>query len=696
MSLRGIIDVIIHLESFRNIDLYNPGLYHLEISVYHIVSGHTVSAHPYNVITCEGNTEFLRTLPPEIEDFCFKSQIFYIKFCDEEFFLQDIIVFRTELDLETENEIIIQVNLMYLDIEYSEDIFEKNTMKLDRAVSVSEVKLKLRDAMEGINQFFPVIFDKEHFSVVSLTVHSLPIDFRFRSKSIIESISNNRLSIKRDNSIDLAREVSECLLEGIEVLKQEDIDRIYDKYVRTIECVHDKIQNLIKDWNDGLHLQLFYVNGRSPRRLSIEKIKIPLAEWNLSLEDFANKFLSDIQELATKMCYLSTTFLEILAKDSWHITRSLEIEYIENQMNYWEKSIFMEMKLVTDFALETDQNLGERHSSVARTLRRTEIYNENQTLSLQLHSEEASHKEPPVLFLDVYSKVCESSLTLLDTSKPWSPNWLSYSPNIDFQKQGTHLIILVHGFQGNSFDVRHWRNYFALYRPDVLFLCSVSNEDNPDRNIAEMGVKLSEEVKYYIKQYCPRSLTKISFVGHSLGGVVIRAALPFLSEFSSKMQFFLTLSTPHLGYMYNSSKIIDAGIWLLKKWRRSKCLVQLSMTDSLNPRDCYLYKLSNETGLEWFKHFCLVSSHQDEYAPFGSARIEVKENIENFSGKNEYMEMARNIMKRLKVEKIHRIDVNFKMKKSLNNFIGRAAHIEMLDNEALIQMFMFSCAGFFE
>ena len=30
----------------------------------------------------------------------------------------------------------------------------------------------------------------------------------------------------------------------------------------------------------------------------------------------------------------------------------------------------------------------------------------------------------------------------------------------------------------------------------------------------------------------------------------------------------------------------------MKKWRKSKCLQQLSMTDSKNPTDCYLYKLS--------------------------------------------------------------------------------------------------------
>lgn len=54
-------------------------------------------------------------------------------------------------------------------------------------------------------------------------------------------------------------------------------------------------------------------------------------------------------------------------------------------------------------------------------------------------------------------------------------------------------------------------------------------------------------------------------MGHSLGGVIIRAALPYLTEFSTKMHSFITFSSPHLGYMYNNSKIIDAGLLISLK-----------------------------------------------------------------------------------------------------------------------------------
>ena len=35
MSLRGVVDVLVHFESFRNVDLYHQGIYYLKSSLYH-------------------------------------------------------------------------------------------------------------------------------------------------------------------------------------------------------------------------------------------------------------------------------------------------------------------------------------------------------------------------------------------------------------------------------------------------------------------------------------------------------------------------------------------------------------------------------------------------------------------------------------------------------------------------------------
>lgn len=47
------------------------------------------------------------------------------------------------------------------------------------------------------------------------------------------------------------------------------------------------------------------------------------------------------------------------------------------------------------------------------------------------------------------------------------------------------------------------------------------------------------------------------------------------------------------------------------------------MTDAKNIEQTTLYQLSMQKGLEFFKNIILVSSFQDQYAPFDSARIQI-------------------------------------------------------------------------
>lgn len=52
-----------------------------------------------------------------------------------------------------------------------------------------------------------------------------------------------------------------------------------------------------------------------------------------------------------------------------------------------------------------------------------------------------------------------------------------------------------------------------------------------------------------------------SFIGHSLGNIIIRAALlrPEMKAWLPKLHTFLSLSGPHLGTPYNSSGLVNMG-----------------------------------------------------------------------------------------------------------------------------------------
>ena len=213
-----------------------------------------------------------------------------------------------------------------------------------------------------------------------------------------------------------------------------------------------------------------------------------------------------------------------------------------------------------------------------------------------------------------------------------------------------------------------------------------------------MGEKLAEEIMKKVESYCPDSLGRLSFIGHSMGGVIIRAALPYLEKFKDKMFTFLSLSTPHLGYMYNPSKIISTGMWLMKQWKKSKSLAQLSLSDEKNLEDTYMYKLSCQDGLNWFDNVVLLSSFKDSYAPFDSARIQNCTQAAQDSKYGEfYMKMANNILGKMSTKCIHRIDVNFMIsEKNMDTFIGRAAHIHFLENQYFMRILSHRFLEFFD
>ena len=265
--------------------------------------------------------------------------------------------------------------------------------------------------------------------------------------------------------------------------------------------------------------------------------------------------------------------------------------------------------------------------------------------------------------------------------------------------KGIHLYVFVHGFQASSYDLRAFKNCVALKHPRVLFLCSTSNEELTEGPIEVMGKNLAKEVKSYIREWCYSKdhktlyMSRLSFVGHSLGGLIIRSALPFLEEYKSFMHGFMTLGSPHLGYMYNSNSLINAGMWFLKNWKSSESLKQLSMSDKSSPKDCYLYKLSKSVGLSWFKHLVFLGSNQDRYAPYDSSRVQLcSRAMSNQNDENNrlFIKMTQNILSRLSggsCEKIIRIDVNFKIDESnLDALIGRTAHILLVECEPLIEI----------
>lgn len=176
--------------------------------------------------------------------------------------------------------------------------------------------------------------------------------------------------------------------------------------------------------------------------------------------------------------------------------------------------------------------------------------------------------------------------------------------------------------------------------------------------------------------------------------------MQYLEQLKDKFYTYMSLSSPHLGYLYSPKFLVSAGMWFLKKWKKSECLKELTLTDSSDYEESYIYRLSTISKLEWFKNIVLASSYQDSYVAFESARIQFrkdKNSGKSSSSKNDtYEKMAKNLLGNVPANVVYRLDVNFKIQeKNLDSFIGRSAHIRFLENQPLMRMIVTRYAEFF-
>ncbi|KAG1675903.1 hypothetical protein FOA52_001560 [Chlamydomonas sp. UWO 241] len=262
-------------------------------------------------------------------------------------------------------------------------------------------------------------------------------------------------------------------------------------------------------------------------------------------------------------------------------------------------------------------------------------------------------------------------------------------------RSATHFVIFVHGFQGSSSDLCLVKGHLSLLYPYLECYSSSINENNTGDSIQDMGARLAKEVSELCTPYISssrRPLSALSFVGHSMGNLIMRAALtcPEMRPFLRLLHLYVSICGPHVGQMYSQNAMLDAGVSLLKSVSSvGTCMKQLSFSDAARVEDCYLYKLAHKSTLQDFRYVCLVSSVQDRYVPFHSSRIAMCEHAANDSKRGPaYKAMVaallRGVGEPCKAQLL-RIDVDFDFRTRgfslgnlINSRIGRQAHIEFI------------------
>ncbi|ETN86111.1 putative serine esterase DUF676 [Necator americanus] len=121
-------------------------------------------------------------------------------------------------------------------------------------------------------------------------------------------------------------------------------------------------------------------------------------------------------------------------------------------------------------------------------------------------------------------------------------------------EQPTHLVVFVHGLEGTCDDLSSYRNVFRIIAgdtPGFHYLLSSSNHTKTWSDIDEMAENLLSEVQSYVLRYSEPPV-RVSFVAHSLGGVIVRAAVcrDEAEWLRPRLHCLMTINSPHLGLAY--------------------------------------------------------------------------------------------------------------------------------------------------
>ena len=601
--------------------------------------------------------------------------------------------------------------------------------------------------------YSPIVFHSNYSSLLRVSIHKILIDYKIRvdinelpflledqeNKTDKKEATNENKDNKDKSNNPIA--LINFILNEKEISNEIDVDlinKLYKKFVFTLINSYIGVKTRLKYLTNKLieeNMKAEYSMFLNNQPLIIYSEESDEKIINIHNDEDLNDVLNSIQNLGSRISDHSKDYIgyrifkeiNVISSQVLYIWHKY-IELIRNfpapvnfimQLDFTKKlkedlKKFLKKSTVTipdstSLVYPSEENIQSINNTTAEEIRKTlkdkytkPIFeNSNYKIIPEIY---------PILFEETYTKNMSKNIEttkFIDNSNTSNYSDLRQKNNNSTQviepkhdnNLGLHLIVLVHGFEGNSNDMRILKNEIGLINPSIVFLPSAANQDDTGADIIQMGKKLASEVKSYIKEWNNGLIfKKISFIGHSIGGVIIRAALPNLEEFKDKFWFYLSLSSPHLGYVFSDSTLIKTGMWVLKRWKGSKSLEQFMQNDNKDLNETCLYKLSEYNGLNWFKYVYLLSSHQDNYSPYESSRIQFNSStLSNDKKADNYKCMACNILSKLTNNTLKRIDVNFVIQeKNFDTFIGRTAHIQFLENTDFMKIMFYNIEDLFK
>lgn len=759
--LEALQEIAIYIHRFHNLDLFQQGLYQLKITLRWEDGDYSSLGFPSRVVQYEapdlGSDDVYGVWRIDDMEHSFSSQPFRIRYARQDIPLSLMISFNLPLgkfEGISTSAVILKFELMYTPVLENGSNLQASLDACPAAVHEFRIPPK---ALLGLHTYCPVHFDAFHAVLVDISLHiSLLKGGVYTSSTKVPSDSRAAKGVAGEN-YDKSKQV--MLVKAFLTAR----DLILEELRKLSRAINENID--LTDFTSKLEDKMLF--GLSPKvgwgiadaEVSGQKSSMlqnfpEKCNGNVDLQsDYFHSLSKDelvraFHSLGDQLLYLWNMFLQFHRANKSRILEFLRDAWASDRKAEWSiwmvySKVEMPHQYISSEVDGSSQPAVRRKALVLRKL--TDDPAQTAATRAELHRRSiAQMRINSRSIQDMHIFGDPSRIPIIIVERVVNAPRRSTSGNSFFSHQeqkdthGIHseidsktinkfsgtpykngrvlkIVIFVHGFQGHHLDLRLVRNQWLLMDPKVEFLMSEVNEDKTSGDFREMGLRLAQEVVSFVKKKMDKVSRsgalrniKLSFVGHSIGNVILRTALAedIMEPYLRYLHTYISVSGPHLGYLYSSNSLFNSGLWLLKKLKGTQCIHQLTLSDDVDLQNTFFYKLCKQRTLENFRNIILLSSPQDGYVPYHSARIEMcQASSGDYSKKGKvFLQMLNNCLDQIRAPSSeHRVfmrcDVNFDISvqgRNLNTFIGRAAHIEFLETDIFARFIMWSFPEFFQ
>ncbi|TYH65108.1 hypothetical protein ES332_D06G033900v1 [Gossypium tomentosum] len=601
VMLDSVQEIAIYIHRFHNLDLFQQGWYQLKLTVRWDNDEYAPVGTPARVVQYEApslvSDEVFGVWRIDDTDNSFATQPFRIKYARQDVYLSIMVAFDLPIP---ENEglpssaVILKFELLYAPVLVNGSDFQASPDYCPAAIHEFRIPPK---ALLGLHSYCPVYFDAFHAVLVDVSVHTTLL------KTVSRKVHTKVPSIAYSTTNDVSGESIDGSTQRVNGRLEFLSDRLHhnlskDDVLKIFNLSGDQVFYL---WNTFLN---FHRDSKT-RILDFlrdEWAKDRRAEWSIwmvySKVDMPHRYINgSFDESSHQIVHKRGSSLWKLTDDPAQMAamraelhRRSIAQMRMNSRSIQDMQIFGDPSGIPIVIIKHVMNAPQRTSS-------DNLYMRN---------------------LDIRDSITTSTVPSSEAVKKLS------SASAAQSGRDLKIVIFVHGFQGHHLDLRLVRNQWLLIDPKIEFLMSEVNEEKTSGDFREMGLRLAHEVISFVKKKMDKASRsghlrdiKLSFVGHSIGNVIIRTALAesAMEPYLRFLHTFVSLSGPHLGYLYSSNSLFNSGLWLLKKLKGTQCIHQLTFADDPDIRNTFFYKLCEQRSLENFKHIILLSSPQNRVMP---------------------------------------------------------------------------------